>query len=768
MSDIFYSKVNQRVQEELNARGLSGWNRTTDDLNFMLAKTAGVEIIPYAKDSSKQFKPIPEGVLNGLTIRDGEFLPGGERGFLTDRKWERVGGENPGSGVNSSKRLPPYVTSVDVQIADHSIGLLNTCTFNILVQNPEQDLEYIETIYCRPGRPVDVTIAYPDSAVITGDLYLADEPMDSTKRIAALKQENAVNTDTTADAPRPKQKLNETRFQGLVINFSIDYQADLTCVVNVVVRGTSNVFTDVTAIMKSATSTVNDTNTTQQKFNTELNASTLYNALKQDFDKQIFVETERKYHENKNEEAGYPQGLAYPVKRVLNNKIYFGLTGRLYEKTGIVEQYISLGWLIEFINNEILTKLKGVLPVPKIFFDSSITKSGIFYDSDIVSTLPEEIVIPDYNINPASWKRDTQESIEGNDSSLVYRGEPTNEYISLTVLPQNEFRVSSEEPTGYLRVQVNLIDQNDEEYQRDVELLNTKRASDCENILINLKVIEQKFNQLTNKKTGNVLINEFLQAIFQRIKYATGNFIDFKLISHPDDPETLILYNINVKTSILNQKSTGTIRPYSVPMFSNHPYGSIVTDFKFSGQLPKDSANLAFAINDIDTDIADDTIAPFLNFMYSQNEITRRIDNNIVVDTYDTIISESDAADRYRVLQVQAQDRLLKAKNNFGKLPTSDAAKQELHAALVNFVKYIGKDLKDQYLVKSPVLPFTVEFTTNGINGLKWGDVLTFDALPSRYKRNLVFSIIAISHTVNETGEWSTNVKCVSRVKIDE
>ena len=58
MSDIFYSKVNEQVQQELNARGLSGWNRTTEDLNFMLAKTAGVEIKPYAKDSNKQFKPI--------------------------------------------------------------------------------------------------------------------------------------------------------------------------------------------------------------------------------------------------------------------------------------------------------------------------------------------------------------------------------------------------------------------------------------------------------------------------------------------------------------------------------------------------------------------------------------------------------------------------------------------------------------------------------------------------------------------------------------
>ncbi len=121
-----------------------------------------------------------------------------------------------------------------------SIGLLNSCTFNILVSNPEQDLEYIESMYCRPGRPVNVHVEYPDSAVLNGNSLLASSSMAS---LSALK------TDQVPES----QYLNKTKFQGLIINFSIDYQTDMTCVVNVILRGTTNVFTDVTAIVDSAT-----------------------------------------------------------------------------------------------------------------------------------------------------------------------------------------------------------------------------------------------------------------------------------------------------------------------------------------------------------------------------------------------------------------------------------------------------------------------------------------------------------------------------------
>ena len=59
-----------------------------------------------------------------------------------------------------------------------------------------------------------------------------------------------------------------------------------------------------------------------------------------------------------------------------------------------------------------------------------------------------------------------------------------------------------------------------------------------------------------------------------------------------------------------------------------------------------------------------------------------------------------------------------------------------------------------------------LEFTIDGINGLKYGDVLSFDGLPKRYTDSFIFAIMGITQAVSNEGEWTTQVKCVPRVRI--
>ena len=53
MSQIFYSQVDPKLQEELNERALSGRRRTNKDIAFMTEKIANIEI--------KAFEPAPSG-----------------------------------------------------------------------------------------------------------------------------------------------------------------------------------------------------------------------------------------------------------------------------------------------------------------------------------------------------------------------------------------------------------------------------------------------------------------------------------------------------------------------------------------------------------------------------------------------------------------------------------------------------------------------------------------------------------------------------------
>jgi hypothetical protein len=59
-----------------------------------------------------------------------------------------------------------------------------------------------------------------------------------------------------------------------------------------------------------------------------------------------------------------------------------------------------------------------------------------------------------------------------------------------------------------------------------------------------------------------------------------------------------------------------------------------------------------------------------------------------------------------------------------------------------------------------------LEFTIDGINGFKYGDVLSFAGLPARYTRSFVFTVLGITHKVSTTGEWLTTIKCNPRVRI--
>jgi hypothetical protein len=719
MSDIFYSEVNPSVQAELNARGLSGKRRTTADLNFMLGKIANVKIQAWGKSSSEDtYQLVPESILNGDRVRSGEFLPGGKNGFLNDRPYqriERVSDEEIDyySNLNKTKRLPPFITAVDINVTDHSIGLLNSCTFNILVSNPEQDLEYIESMYCRPGRPVNVHVEYPDSAVLNGNSLLASSSMAS---LSALK------TDQVPES----QYLNKTKFQGLIINFSIDYQTDMTCVVNVILRGTTNVFTDVTAIVDSATT--KDVKTDNSPIT---GAISIFDGIQKEFDSVIDKTKEKAAHEKVTDTT--PNGEAYVIEYKNGNKIYYGLTGKEQQ----IYKFISLGWLIDYINRNILSKIQdSIIISPEIILDDSISKSNIEPITNIQSCDPYTIFLP-FSI------------IEKPETGTPY----PNVYGTYQYFPQSIVDISD----GVVK-----------SAESNSSTTRSLTANGLENIMISLTEIESVYKDLNDSTKNLVKLNQFLDVIFAKIKNKTGNFIDLHLITHPDDQSKLLLYNISYKTG-----KTTEIKPYSIPMFANHNYGTVITDFKFSGQLPTDSANLAFAINDLDSDTTTSDIAPFLNFMYSSNTLSRsrQPDANgidTIRDQSNPLITLDEMEDRYNKKRFEALTKWRKAKENYIKSTDNQKYKDEMYNSLKEWVTYQNESFKENYQVKNPVIPFEVEFTLDGINGFKWGDVLTFDALPSRYKRNCVFSIISITHNVTDTGEWKTNIKCITRAQIND
>ena len=81
------------------------------------------------------------------------------------------------------------------------------------------------------------------------------------------------------------------------------------------------------------------------------------------------------------------------------------------------------------------------------------------------------------------------------------------------------------------------------------------------------------------------------------------------------------------------------------------------------------------------------------------------------------------------------------------------------------YVTYFTDDITKSINYTKAFFPMNLEFTIDGINGLKYGDILQFDGIPRRYTDSYVFMIVGITHTVTETGDWTTVVTCNPRVR---
>jgi hypothetical protein len=267
-------------------------------------------------------------------------------------------------------------------------------------------------------------------------------------------------------------------------------------------------------------------------------------------------------------------------------------------------------------------------------------------------------------------------------------------------------------------------------------------------IFINLEYIQQVLNGLSSMNTRTFTIGSFLQNISNRIAMATGNAIVMKLVSSPDNLNKLVFADTKYLKPI-DPDPKKKVTKYSVPMLANHPNGTIVQNFTFQANLPSNVKNLSYVLNS-GTDVSDDEIAPYLNFMYNSKNP-------------DAI---NKARAKYKEKYEQIIANLTDAKNEYGEIPFVDERTTKLSKALLEYIKYPFSDITKAQQLTAPIFPFDVDFTIDGINGLRYGDVLTFEGLPEKYRIGTVFSIIGITHDVTTAGVWTTKVKCIMRPEI--
>ena len=709
MSDIFYSQVDANLQLELLARAAAGrGNRRTEDINYMVSKIANVAITPYdvtyvptstreavastlngnPQQFSSKKEPITEAILGGAGVRQGEYLPTGPRGFVTDRIYSITDSDgNATSRTNTSKRIPPYLTGLEVSIGDDSMGMMQTATANVTIPNPGRDLDYFESVYLRPGRNVKILIEHPETAILTKsetEGYLTSGSIPSTEKLKELYPQ------ITAEQEIEYRKMNAFVFDGVIISFTLDYQTDASVAASLTMRGTTQVYTDLSMAMSA--------NTGSSGSAEGIAVTTFHEAIE-------------KVIEDKRIELGsFTSGIYIDddVKSPLRDVSYIWGAPKSDMQS---MKYITLKALINFVNEFILPKAATVVGKDvKIVFDRELNTCK--YYENLVSADPLAVFFPgqdDYG--SFTW------------------------YGNLGSKKPKFFKADNENPEAY-----------------------------CTLIYISTTTIEEIITAMAKAETYTLA--EFLQRISATIYYASGGAYDLKLITHPENQNALLYYDSN------NVKSFSNVpKAFNVPMFANNEIGTIVKDFQFNGKLPTDASNLAYVLNQDPGNISESEIAPFLSYMYSATQTQRDEFGNDKVSHAQSPETLQKIDQSYKDNNAKYLRDLTDAESGaiaiYGKNMDESKNQTALHTSLQKYIQYPKSSLEDSVNLKAPVIPFDASFTIEGVNGFRYGDVLEFSGLPKRYTNNTVFGIIGINHSVSDEGEWTTEIQCIMRPRID-
>ena len=718
--DIYYSQVNSSLRKELLARSAAGkLDRSPKSIDFMLNKLTNVKIYAFEGDT---VTTDPIGILGGGLVTQnsaegGSYLPGGKTGYAT----------------NISTRPGPVITGVTVNIADQGEKGINTATVNITIMDPDQLVE-VEDTFFRPGRPLKIEIVQPDDVIQNnesgvGALLNRDELLYTTK----ILQQQYKGTDQDLDEFR---KMNQLIFTGIVDGFKVEYNADATLNVTLTTRSIFGIYPDVSLFISNPqipNSSIDQTIT-----------KTFSSTLKGDINDEV-----------ERLKKDYPNGFIKQFQildEIKNETDRVMLYGPLYksrdnQKYGYTTM-ISIGLLIDFLYKYIYlpavdTKDNDspiIVPNMQIICDDRLCKTN--YYEELVSADPSRILLYQGNTEESKTnsyirKGDNSDVTEVTSDGLIIVD--NIDAISAVDAPETEDYVVNyydditniENVPGFYQISdKDVVDPTSE---------STKYGC-LSRILINVETIQEIEDNLRDETTKPFTIKNFMIALSDELKKQLGFAIFPGLIYHPESASTLLFYDQNYLGP--DQQ----LSEFEIPVFSSKSQGTVVRDIKLSYDVPDKYKNLLFGFRS--AIVSPEKIASYNPYLISNSSADRTREEETWKKNHEDSLTQ-----------------LAEAKSELTRDIYDKTYIDNLQSALKLYVKYSEPSLQESIDQQKPRWLYNLEFTVDGINGFKFGDVLQFRGLPQKYSLDYVFIVDKITHAIDSTGEWTTTLNCGTRAR---
>ena len=392
------------------------------------------------------------------------------------------------------------------------------------------------------------------------------------------------------------------------------------------------------------------------------------------------------------------------------------LVGTYYKtepaQTTTVHRMITLGYLIDFINSKILSQLTSEYGNIQIICEDIICKSN--YYEQLVSVNSDEILLwPGKSSTKTNFlghfgKSEAEHDKEG----LFYK-----KLFPLIKKPVTDgFLTIDSDGNAYAnpaRIYINI---------EEIRLITVEMAQDPE----------------------TATVKKFLMKISELIFKNTAGAIDMRLVQDPELTNTLLFYDTNF---------TGTgrtpVSEFNLPAYASKNGSTVVRDIKLTSKIPENIRSLVY--KNLAEEAGTDPVLSYIPYFFALTDSERK-----------------KQSDKWKIKHDEAVKVLNLAKSEVATKIADAVSKNELVLALKRYLRFFDPDIRKCNSVVKPPYPMSLEFTLDGINGLKFGDVLSVSGLPKRYSDNFVFCIQNITHTVSNSGEWTTAVTCFPRVRIKD
>ena len=237
-------------------------------------------------------------------------------------------------------------------------------------------------------------------------------------------------------------------------------------------------------------------------------------------------------------------------------------------------------------------------------------------------------------------------------------------------------------------------------------------------------------------------VKNLLIRISEMILNYTGKAINMVLIQHPTIPDVLLYTD-----SFYTIPATNVFE-FTIPVFATKTGGSVIKEFSLTSNVPNSVKNMVFGVESWNTGTQKQTA--YNPYIYADAEAKIKL--------------QKEWANKHKTALLELGDK----KYDFVLKPDVPEVIDKLEKALESYVSFYYENIEDSIQQSKSIFPMDLEFTIDGINGFKFGDVLNFDGLPKRYTDAFVFTVLGITHTVQSSGLWQTKIKCNPRVRIKQ